>query len=52
MLIAGGGSVSTTSGQTAPPMSSAEVYDPTTGIFSPVGAMADARAMHGQCLAG
>ncbi len=50
VLVTGGGSVSSTSGQTAPPINTAEVYDPATGTFTPVGAMADARAMHGQVM--
>ncbi len=46
VLVTGGGTVSTGTSESAPPLDSAEVYDPATGTFSPVGALADGRVAH------
>jgi hypothetical protein len=45
VLITGGGPVSWGSGA-GPFLASAEIYDPTTGTFSPTGSMATARTSH------
>ena len=44
VLISGG--FTTPAGGTAPPLSSAELFDPVSNKFQPVGSMADARGEH------
>ena len=46
VLIAGGFAGETACALTPPPLSSAELYDPATGTFSPTGSMSFARGHH------
>ena len=46
VLVAGGVGVTGSVPEIYPPTAEAEVYDPTTGIFSPTGSMAAARSYH------
>lgn len=45
VLVAGGGEIST-SGDSPPPLASAELYDPASGMFTPTGSLQSARALH------
>ena len=46
MVLITGGFSTPTSGASAVPVSSADLFDPVTNTFTPVGSMADARASH------
>jgi len=45
VLVTGGGAISTT-GEEKPPLSSAELWDPSTGTFTATGSMTAPRALH------
>jgi hypothetical protein len=45
VLVAGGGEIST-SGDSPPPLVSAELYDATSGTFTPTGPLQSARTLH------